>query len=167
MNSVYDLHSRLTQCLQSLLGSNHDGLRESGYQVTATYFHGQYFRSAVCGTDVDLDFLCGSLTDQQVVLLSHIADQRLIKIITRNLDGGAYYGSAQGDDCDIRSTASDIYDHVSACLGNIDSSTDRCGNRLLDDADLAGTCLVSCVLNSLSLNLCRTARDADSDTRFS
>lgn len=55
----------------------------------ATYFHGQYFRSAVCGTDVDLDFLCGSLTDQQVVLLSHIADQRLIKIITRNLDGGA------------------------------------------------------------------------------
>ena len=101
------------------------------------------------------------------MFLSHIADESFIEVISGRLDGCTYDRTAEGNHRDIRSTASDIYDHVSACLGDIDSCTDRCRNRLLDNADLTGTCLISCILNGLSLNLCRSARDADSDTRFS
>ena len=101
------------------------------------------------------------------MFLSHIADESFIEVISGRLDGCTYDRTAEGDHRDIRSTASDIYDHVTTCLGNIDTGANGCRNRLLDDADLAGTCLVSCVLNGLSLNLCRSARDADSDTRFS
>ena len=101
------------------------------------------------------------------MFLSHIADESLIEVISGSLNRSTYYSTSERDHCDIRSTASDIYDHVSACLGDIDSCTDSCRNRLLDNADLTGTCLISCILNGLSLNLCRSARDADSDTRFS
>ena len=101
------------------------------------------------------------------MFLSHIADKGFIEVISGRLDRGADYSTAERDDCDIRSTASDIYDHISACLGDIDSGTDCCCNRLFDNADLTGTCLVSRILYGLSLNFRCTARDADCDTRFS
>ena len=100
------------------------------------------------------------------MLLSHVTDQSLIKVITCNLDGSAYYGSAKRDDCDICSTATDINDHVSAGLGNINSGTDGSCYRLLNDGNLAGTCLIGSVLNGLLLDLSRTARNADCDTRL-
>ena len=72
MYSIYDLKSRFSQGFQSFIGSNYDGLWKTGYQVTSSYFHRLYFRSAVCSTDVDLDLLCSTFTDQKVVFLSHI-----------------------------------------------------------------------------------------------
>jgi len=164
---VHDLHRRLLKGLQGLVRGNYDGLRESRYQVPSAHLHGHQLRTAVRRADIDLDLLGSPLTDQKIVLLSHITHQGLIEIVSGSLDGGAYYGASQGDHRDIRSTASDIDDHVSAGLGNIDARSNGRRHRLLNDADLSGASLVGGVLNGLSLNLCGSAGDADCDPGLS
>ena len=98
------------------------------------------------------------------MFLSHETNNRLIKIITRDLNGSADYSSSKRDDCNICGTASDIHDHISAWSGNIDSGSDCCCDRLLNDGNLSGTCLVGSIFYCLLLYLCNAAGNTDSDT---
>ena len=72
--SIYDLECRLPSGFQSFIRSNYNGFWKSGYQVTSSYFHRLYFRSAVCSTDINLDLLCSTFTDKEIMFLSHITD---------------------------------------------------------------------------------------------
>ena len=100
------------------------------------------------------------------MFLSHVTDQCLVEVITSHFNRSADYGTAQGNNGDICRTTTNIYDHVAARLGNIDTSADRSCYRLLDDRNLACASLISRILNRLALYLGRTARDADADTRL-
>jgi len=101
------------------------------------------------------------------VFFPHITDEGLVEVVSSHFDGRADNGAAQGNHGDIRRTASDIDDHVTAGLGDVDSGSDGCRNRLLDDADLSGACVVGGVLNGLLFHLCGAAGDADCDPRLS
>ena len=99
------------------------------------------------------------------MLLSHIADHRLVKVITRDLNRSRDDGAAEGDDGDIRGAAADVDNHVAAGLRNVDARTDCRRDRLLNDRDFLRARLVGCVLDGLSLDLGRTGRNADRDAR--
>ena len=163
MYSFHNLQCRLTERFLGLLGADCDCSRKSGHKVTSAYIHRLILCKRIAGSNLNLNILCGTLTDQKIVFLTHIADQRLIKIISGNLDRCTYNRSSKRNDSDIRSTASDIYDHISAWSCNIDSRTDCSSDRLLNNFYLAGTSLISSVLNGLLLYLSNTTRYADAD----
>ena len=100
------------------------------------------------------------------MFLSHVTNQCLVEVITSHFNRSADYGTAQGNNGDICRTTTNIYDHVAARLGNINTSADRSCYRLLDDRNLSCASLISRILNRLALYLGRTARDADADTRL-
>ena len=164
MNCFYNLHCRLFECLFCFFRRNLDGLGQTCYQVTSSDFHVVRLRSLISGTDFDLDILCGAFTDQKVMLLSHVADNRFVKIIACDLDGCAHHGSSQRNYRNIGRTAADIHDHVAARSGNIDTSSDCSRNRFFNNRDLSCACLIGCILNSFLLYLSYAAGYADCDS---
>ena len=115
---------------------------------------------------MDLDIFRCPFADQQVVLLSHVADDRLVKIVTRNLDRSRYNGTAKRDHGDICRTAADIHDHIAARPGNIDPRANRCSNRLLNNKHFPCTCCVCRIFNRTLLDLSHTARHTDRNPRL-
>ena len=101
------------------------------------------------------------------MFFAHITDQRLIEIIAGHLDGRTHYRTAQGNNGDIGGTSADIYDHVSAGLGDIDACADGSRNRLFDNRYFSGARLIRSILYRLLLNLCGSAWNADADSRLS
>ena len=100
------------------------------------------------------------------MLLTHITYDRFIKIITGDLYRCADNSTAQRDHSDICSTTTDIHDHISARSGNINTGSDSCCDRLLNNKYFSCACLISSILNCLLLYLSNTARYADSDLRL-
>ena len=98
------------------------------------------------------------------MFLTHIADKRLIEIITGDLNGGTDNRTPQRNNCDIGSTTANIHNHVSTGLGNINSCTNRCCNRLFDNGYFTCTGLQSRIFNSLPLYLGNSARYTDRNT---
>ena len=90
------------------------------------------------------------------MLLSHVSDNCLIKIISGYLDRCADYRTTEWDNCYIWCTASDIYYHISAWLWNINTCTDCSCDWLLDNLNISGSCCKCSILNGLLLNLCNT-----------
>ena len=163
MYSFHNLQCRLTERFLGLLGADCDCSRKSGHKVTSAYIHRLILCKWIAGSNLNLNILCGTLTDQKIVFLTHITDQSLVEIVSGDLDRCTYNRSTQRDDSDIRSTSSDIYDHISAWSCNINSGSDCSCDRLLNNFYLAGTSLIRCVLNGLLLYFSNTARYADAD----
>ena len=164
MNGLHDLCGSLAQCLLGLLGRHLNSLGQTSHEVTSSDIHIIHFRSLVAGTDLDLQILCGSLTDEQIMFFTHISHNGFIKIIACDLDGSTDYSTSQRYDCDIGSTAADIYDHITARLGNINTCTDSSCDGFLNNGNLSGTCLVGSIFYCLLLYLCNAAGNTDSDT---
>ena len=164
MNGLHNLCCGLAQSFLCLLGRYLDGLRQTGYQVTSSDIHIIHFRSLIAGTDLDLQIFCGSLTDEQIVFLTHITNNSFVEIISGDLDGSADYRTSQRDHGDIGSTTADIHDHVTAGLGDINSGTDCCCNGLFNDGYLSGTCLIGSIFYGFLLYFRNAAGYADRDT---
>ena len=100
------------------------------------------------------------------MFLTHVTDNRLIKIVSRNFDGCTDHGASQGNNGNIRCSAADVNNHISARLGDIDACPDRCRNRFLDNGNLSCACLVGGILNRFLLHLGNTAGNAYRNARF-
>ena len=101
------------------------------------------------------------------MFLSHITYNGFVKIISGNFNGSAYYSTSQRDYCDIRGTSTDIYDHISTWLRNVNSGSNGCCNRFFDNGNLSCTCGISGILYRLLFYFCGTTRYTDTDSRFS
>ena len=164
VHRIHYLKGWFAKGFQCLVRGNHNGLWKACYQIASPYLHGKDFGPAVCGADVNLNFLSSTLTDKKVVLFPHVAHQGLVKVISGNLDGCAHNRAAQGNDRDIGRTAADIHYHVAAGLADVNPCADGRCYRLLDDGNLTGACLVGCILHCLFLNFSCAAGDADTDS---
>ena len=162
----YDSATKRLQREEQYIVAYMDKLKKVSTENPATDIHRLILCQWVACTNFDLDIFCGTLTDQKIMFLSHIADQGFVKIISCNFHGSAHNRTTQRNDCDIRSTSSDIYDHVSAWSGNINTGTDCCCNWFLNNLYFAGSCLISCILYGFLFNLCNTTRYADADARL-
>ena len=166
MHSIDDHHRRLKQRVHDFVRAYDDGLREGGHEVASADLHGDVLRALAGAADVDLDVLGGALSDEEVVLLPHVTEDGLVEVVAGDLDGLGNDRTVQCDHGDIRGTTTDVNDHVALRLTDVNAGTDGSRYRLLDDRDLAGTCVVSGILDGLLLDLGRTARDADRDARL-
>ena len=166
VDRLHDLNRRLVQCLFRLLRGHLHGARQTRHQITPSYIHIVYFRPLVGGTDLYLQILCRPFTDQQIMFLTHVTHDRLIEIVSRDLNGSADNRTAQGNYRDIGSAAADIHDHIAAGLGNVNPCTDRRSNGLLYDGDLSGARLISGILNRLLLYFRNTAWHTDRNAGF-
>ena len=153
MDSLHHLRRDFPQRLLRLLGGYLHRLRQARHQIPASDVHIVNLRPLVGRTDLDLEILCCSLTDQKIVLLTHIPYNGFVEIIPCNLDGSAYHRAAKGNHCDIRRAAADVHDHVPAGLRDIDARADSCRNGLFNDVHLPCACLIGSILHSLLLHL--------------
>ena len=165
MNGIKDSGYRLFKSFEHFSGRNGNGRRKTGDQVTSTDIHGHFFFSRICTSNVDLQFLSCLLTDQDVVLTADMLNDCFIELVARNLQGEVNYRFAEGDYGDIRRTASDIYDHGTAGLCDIDTGTDCGSDRLTDQEYVFRAGVTAGVLNGLLLNRSDDRRNADNDRR--
>ena len=166
MYRIDNHHRRLEQCVHDLVGAHDDGLREGGHEVAAADFHGDVLRALAGAADVHLDVLGGTFTDEEVVLLPHVTEDGLIEVVAGDLDRFGNDRTVERDYGDIRGTTTDVDDHIALWLTDVDAGADCSRYRLLDDRDLAGTCMVSGILDGLLLDLGCATRDADRDARL-
>ena len=167
MNCLHNLIGGLLQSLLRLSGGHLDGSRKAGHKISSANLDVILLRRREAAADLDLDILCRTLAYQKVVFLAHVANQGIVKIISRNLDGRTDNSSPEGNHRNIRCSAADIHNHVSTRLGDINSCTDRRRNRLLNDVYLTGSRLEGCILYCLFLDLCHLAWYTDRDSRLS
>ena len=167
MNCFYNLCCCFTKCLSCFFGSYSNCLRKTCYEVTSSHFHRRLFCTCVCTSYLNLNIFCCTITDQQIMLLSHISNNRLVKIITGNLNRCTYYGTSKRNNRNIRSTTTDIYDHITAWLRNIDTSSDCCGYRLLDNLYISCSCCICCIFYRLLLYLCYSTRNTNRNSWLS
>ena len=98
------------------------------------------------------------------MFLSHITDNCLIKIISGNFNWCTYYRTAQWNYCNICGSSSDIYNHISTRSCNIDTCSNCCCNWFFNNCNFSCSCLISCILYRLLLNLCYTTWYTDTDS---
>ena len=151
---------RFFQCVHHFIGCHFDTLRESCNKVSSSAFLGYDFVSRECRSDGKLKFFCRSLADVELVLFSHIFDDCFIEFIACNLNGCAGYDSAEGNNRNIRGSATDIDYHNPIRLGNINSRTDCSGNRFFHQIYILAACLRGCFSYRSFLNFGNAARNA-------
>ena len=100
------------------------------------------------------------------MFFAHVAHDCLIKIISGNLDGSADNDSSKRNNSDVGCSSSDVHDHISAWLCDIDSGADGCRNRFFNNGYFPCTCLVGRILNCLFLYFRGTARHTHADARL-
>ena len=116
MDGFNDLIGGIFERLFHLLAGDLDGCGETLYDMSSLDLHLLNFRSPVAGTYFDLDILSGSLTYAEAVIFSHVFDDRIVKIVSGDLERGALNGASEGYDCDIGGSSADVNDHIAAGL---------------------------------------------------
>ena len=115
--------------------------------------------------DLDFDLLGSTLTDGNVVFSTHVAHNRLIKAVTRNLDRLGNDDAAERHHRDLGRTAADIDNHMSRRAENIKSRAKRRRYGLCHQIGLSGACLRACVHHRALLHLRNIGRHADHHAR--
>ena len=138
-----------------------DVLGQAVHEVTALDLHGHFGVQRIGGADLDLDLLCGALTDQQVVLALDEGDDGLIEHITCHAHAAGGHDAAQRDHSDLSRSAADIHDHAAGRLADGQARTDGCCHGFLNDGHLTGTGLQGSFAHSAALHLGNAGRDAD------
>ena len=138
-----------------------DILGQAVHQIAALDLHGHLGVHGVGGTDLDLDLLRGTLTDEQVVLPLDERDDGLVEHITGHPDAAGSHDAAQRDHGDLRRAAADVHDHAAGGLADGQARTDGSSHGLLDDRHLTGAGLQSGLTHSAALHLGDARRDAD------
>ena len=80
----------------------------------------------------NLDILGVSLADIEAVLALHVASERIVKLVTRHLDGVGNHGGSVRNHRDVGRAAADIEHHVPRWLVDVEPGSDGSRNRLLD-----------------------------------
>ena len=80
MYCLNNLGRRILKCFLCLLRGNSDRSRKSRDKVTSAYIHCHNLRSRICASYLNLYILSRSLTDEKIMLLTHITHDGIVKI---------------------------------------------------------------------------------------
>jgi hypothetical protein len=105
----------------------------------------------------------GAFTDEQVVRLLDVLNDRLVHLVARHADRLAVDDAGERDHRDVGGAAADVDDHVAGRLGDRHAGADRGGHRFLDQVHFTGLGAVGAVLDRALLHLRDFGRDADDD----
>ena len=101
------------------------------------------------------------------MVFPHIADNRLVEIITGNTDRGGHNNSSQGNHRDIRGPPADIDNHVAAGLRDIYAGPDCRGYGFLHNCHLPGSRLIGGLFHSSAFHIRHTAGHTDDNSGLS
>ena len=107
---------------------------------------------------MNFDFFCSTLTDQQIVLSAHVFQNIQVEFIPSNADTFIANNTTQSDNCNFSSTTTDINNHISLRLGDIDSNTNSSCHRFVYQINFFGTTALGAILYGTFFNF--------SDTRW-
>ena len=116
-----------------------------------------------CDAHLLLDPLGSGLADQEVVVSSHVADDRLVHLVAAGAHGGGVGESAQAEHRDLGGAAADVHDHAADRFGDGHVGADRSGHRLLDQEHLARARIAGGVADRAAFHLGRARGHADHD----
>ena len=136
---------RLIQRFEHLGAGDLDVSRQTGDQVTAAADHGLLLFTRERCADVDLQKLCGTFTDVELVLLSHVGDDRLVHLVAGHLQRGVCDDAAERDDRDVGGAAADIDDHDAFRTRDVKACTDGCRDGLFHQEYILAACLRRCL----------------------
>src|SRR5918992_1498030 len=163
LDGVEDLAHRLVEGAAHLLGRDHDGLGEAREHVAAADFRGDLLVELPRRADLELQLLRRLLADEELVLLLHVAHDRLVHLVAADADGLGDDDAAEGDDGHLGRSAADVHDHVPGRLRDRQAGADRRRHGLLDQVRLAGAGGQGCLLDGALLHARDAARDAHDD----
>ena len=166
LHCIDDLVDWLVECFADLLGMDRQRLRQTAHEVASADVHrtiriGRHNRR----TDRDLDLLCRTLADHEVIHALNILDDGGVHLIAADADGAARNDAAERDHGDLRRTAADIDDHAPRRFFDGKSRTDCCCHRLLDEIRLARARLLCSINDGTLLHLGDSRGHTDHHTR--
>src|SRR5580658_10504994 len=153
------------KCFTDLAVINGDGLGHAFDQVASFDLHGQRLVQRIGRPNVDLDLLCGALTDEQVVLTLEVIHDRFVHLVAGHADGTGIDDAGERDDGDIRGAAADIHHHVAAGFSNRQACADGSDHGLFDQEHLACLGAISGVFHRPLLHLRDLRRHPNHDPR--
>src|SRR5204863_2352515 len=108
-----DRHDGLAERFANLLVGDDDGLRDAVDQVATLDLHRPPIAAhRVGGTERDLDLLGPPLTDEEIVVLANVLDDRLVHLVCRLLLEKKKHDAAERDHRDLSLSTADVDYHV-------------------------------------------------------
>ena len=130
---------RFIQRFDHLFRVDRHRARQAGNQASAAGVHRQ-LRTAHAGrADVDLQFLCRARADEQVVLLAHEVDDRVVKRIAAHVKDIPHDLMAEGEHGHVGAPAADIHIHAAIRLVDAHARTDGGSHALIHRQHAAHT----------------------------
>ena len=151
------------QGLADLFVGNGEGLGDTLHQIATLDLHAQRFIEGIGGAHLDLDLLGSALTQEEVVLLLEVLDDRLVHFVASHAHRSRVDDTGERNHSDIRGTPADVDDHISGGLGDRKSRPDGRRHCLFDQVDLARAGLQCGVLHGPFLDLGYLRRNRDDD----
>src|SRR5512144_1651296 len=111
-HGIHDLLDRLLDRLADLARVDPYDLRNARDEVSTLDLHLALLTHGGRGADLDLDLLGRRLADQEVVVLAHELDDRLIQLVPRGPDRRIGHDPRQRDHRDFGGPATDVDHHV-------------------------------------------------------
>jgi len=124
-----------------------------------------FFVGRVAGPDPHLDELRRLIPDQEVVVLLHVLDDRLIHLVPAHANGGFADDPRESDDRDFRRPAPDVDHHVPGGFVDRETHADGCGDGLGHQEDFPRTRMFRRITDGTLLHFRNSRRYADDDSR--
>ena len=145
-----------------------DGHRagHAGNKVVTLHFHRQFFIERACRTNLNLDLFGSAFAHLQVVHRTEVAHNRIVHLVTAHAHGSVADRTVQSDNSDVRSSATDIHNHVTDGIFDRNAHTNGRGHRFMNEVYFLRTRLTSRINHGALFHFGNAARHADHHARF-
>jgi hypothetical protein len=131
--------------------------------VAALDFHRDALVHRESRPEFHLDGLGRPFTDEQVVRLLDVLNQRIVHLVAGHADGLAVDDARKRNHGDVGGAAADVDDHVARSFLDGHAGADGGGHGFLHEVDLTGLGAIRAVLDGAFFDLRDFRRDADDD----
>ena len=162
----FDTGDRFVEAVGDFLIGDRDLDRVGGHDIRTADDEG--FRLLAVkvgddGADGDFDLFGGRFARLDVVLLAEVGLDVGGEDVAGDADGVLLDDAAEGDDGDFRRAATDIDDHVAARGFYVETDSEGCGHRFINQVDVASSGVFGGVADGADLDFGRSGRDAYDD----
>ena len=149
MDGFFNFRNALVQRLGDLAVGDVDFFGNSSHQIPSPHriILGGIFQFSGGRAHFNFDLLGGPLSNQNVVLSAHVFFDVRGELIPGHANVFVRYDAAQCDDRNLRSASSDVNDHVSHRLFDVDADPYGCGHGLMDQVNILSPCVLGTIGN--------------------
>ena len=108
-----------------------------------------------------IDLFRGALPNENVVLAAHVFFNVVGEFVARHSNVGVGHNATKCNHCNLRSSSSDVYNHVAHGFFNVDADSNRGSHGFVNEVHFFATGMFCAVFDGSLLNICDARGDAN------